>query len=218
MDLIYFRKIVILLAVAQMNGGFGAGDQEGCAHGASNYTFIERAVESVKKNVMVYRLVSYKPSCDFIGKLIDMINNKCKEKTRIVSQSEPKYHSIISTTHVTKCCIGFITENDICVRVKSNNFPTGALTGGVIGAVIVLGAAVVITFLVTRRLLQKEAQGHNDERDDTNPGGAATQPGLYESLNIASMEERDRGDAFTVLFTTGQAGVPESDHYETIPN
>ncbi|WAR16971.1 hypothetical protein MAR_031565 [Mya arenaria] len=114
-------KIVILLAVAQMNGGFGAGDQEGCAHGASNYTFIERAVESVKKNVMVYRLVSYKPSCDFIGKLIDMINNKCKEKTRIVSQSEPKYHSIISTTHVTKCCIGFITENDICVRVKGES-------------------------------------------------------------------------------------------------
>ncbi|WAR16986.1 hypothetical protein MAR_031580 [Mya arenaria] len=193
-------EIVILLVVAQMNGGFGAGDQEGCAHGASNYTFIERAVESVKKNVMVYRLVSYKPSCDFIGQLIDMINNKCKEKTRIESQSELRYHNIINITNVTKCCIGFITENDICVKGKLSSKPC------------------FVHCPILTGLLQKEAQGHNDERDDTNPGGAATQPGLYETLDIASMEERDRGDAFTVLFTTGQAGVPDSDHYETIPN
>ncbi|WAR17451.1 MEGF6-like protein [Mya arenaria] len=46
--------------VAAMNGGFGAGDQKGCANGASNYTFIERAVERVKKDVMVYRLEIYK--------------------------------------------------------------------------------------------------------------------------------------------------------------
>ncbi|XP_052762061.1 multiple epidermal growth factor-like domains protein 11 [Mya arenaria] len=98
--------------------------------------------------------------------------------------------------------------------VKSNNFPTGALTGGVIG-VIVLGVAVVITVFVTRRLLRSEAQGHNDERENTNLGGAATQLGLYETLNTASMEERDR-DTYAVPFTTGQAGVPESDNYENI--
>ncbi|XP_052764161.1 multiple epidermal growth factor-like domains protein 10 isoform X2 [Mya arenaria] len=556
------QKLVFLLAVAAMNGGFGAGDQKGCANGASNYTFIERAVERVKKDVMVYRLEIYKSSCGFLEEVLDLIINKCKKKTRIARIYEPMYYYIINTTNVTKCCIGFITENGTCVRacgpheygvdcketctcnlkgshgakcdditgrchcregysgancqhyvevcpfghygsncrnicmcqnnstcdaatgtcncsatpgwvgsfcekgcgpheygvdcketctcnlkgshgakcdditgrchcregysgancqhyvevcpfghygsncrnicmcqnnstcdaatgtcncsatpgwvgsfcekacgpheygvdcketctcnlkgshgakcdditgrchcregysgancqhyvevcpfghygsncrnicmcqnnstcdaatgtcncsatpgwvgsfcekacgpheygvdcketctcnlkgshgakcdditgrchcregysgancqhyveaeanhpdntVKSNTFPTDARTGVVIGAVIVLGAAVVIAVLVTRRLLRREGQGHNDEREKTNPGVAATQPEPYEALNIASMEERDRRDANTVLLTTLQSGVPDSDCYETIPN
>ncbi|XP_052762049.1 multiple epidermal growth factor-like domains protein 10 [Mya arenaria] len=53
---------------------------------------------------------------------------------------------------------------------KTNNFPTGALTGGVIGAVIVFDAAVVIAVLLRRRLSQREAQGHTDEQETTHPG------------------------------------------------
>ncbi|WAR17010.1 TIE1-like protein, partial [Mya arenaria] len=92
---------------------------------------------------------------------------------------------------------------------NTNNFPTGALTGGVIGAVVVFDAAVVIAVLCRRRLSQRKAQGHTDEQNTTHPGGELTQPGQYETLNNSRMEENQRRETYTRLVTTSQDEITE---------
>ncbi|WAR16979.1 hypothetical protein MAR_031573 [Mya arenaria] len=90
---------------------------------------------------------------------------------------------------------------------ETDNFQTGALTWGVIGAVVVLLTAVAITVLIKRRLSQKEAQNYENKRETTNSGGNATKPGPYETLNTSRIEKNDRRDTYSRLFTTGQAGM-----------
>ncbi|WAR28039.1 PTPRT-like protein [Mya arenaria] len=53
----------------------------------------------------------------------------------------------------------------------------------------------------------KKAQDYKHERDTTTPGGDATQPGSYETLNTGRIENNDRKDTYTRLFTTGQSGM-----------
>ncbi|WAR17025.1 hypothetical protein MAR_031619 [Mya arenaria] len=68
---------------------------------------------------------------------------------------------------------------------KTDSVPAGVLTGGVIGAVVVLVAAAALT------------------------GGESAQTEPYEALNSSRMEESDSRDIYTRLFMTGQAAMTE---------
>ncbi|XP_052764454.1 multiple epidermal growth factor-like domains protein 10 [Mya arenaria] len=90
---------------------------------------------------------------------------------------------------------------------QTNKFSAGALTGGVISAVVVLVAAVALIVFVRRRLALVEAHSHYTDQNTTNPGGEAAQTGPYEALNTTRTEESD--NTYTRLFLTGQAEMTE---------
>ncbi|WAR17014.1 PTPRM-like protein [Mya arenaria] len=78
-----------------------------------------------------------------------------------------------------------------------DTFQTGALTGGIVGGVVVLMGAVALIVWVKRRLSQKEAQDYENKQETTTHGGNATQPGPYETLNTGRIEKNDRKDTYT---------------------
>ncbi|XP_052801426.1 delta-like protein D isoform X2 [Mya arenaria] len=122
MDVLSFRKWVLLIAVVAMdNGCFVAGDQEVCAIGISNYTLIERKEVNVIKSFTGYRIENYSPDCSGFFKTIrSWFTDECDERSRKVTYTGYEYHVVFNSTDVTKCCPGFVEENNTC-RIGCSN-------------------------------------------------------------------------------------------------